>query len=116
MQSMGWDAIDQRNWLTEFLAPIMKKADLDYIKIIIGDGQRHLLPDWVNKILKDAKANKLVSGIALHWYLDKLVSINRLDKTHALYPDKFILYTESCSGLMQSKYFIQYNIYNYCKE
>ena len=103
---MGWDPVDQRNWIIEFLAPQLKNSHLDYIKILVGDGQRHLLPHWVKKILIDERANKLVSGIAVHWYLDKIISVNRLDKTHKLFPDKFILYTESSSGGLESKCYL----------
>ena len=103
LPSMGWHVYDQREWLTKFLGPVLKKAGLD-IKIIIGDDMRHLLPHWIKKILMDNEAYKLVSGIGVHWYLDSVVSIKRLDKTHNLFPDKFMLYTESSCGVMQSKY------------
>ncbi|XP_051159839.1 uncharacterized protein LOC127280694 [Leptopilina boulardi] len=100
MPTMTWYADDQREWLTKFFAPIMKKANFDDIKIIVGDGQRALLTDYIPKILKTNEAKNLVSGIGAHWYFDWLTSPNTLDKTNNLYPDKFIIYTEASEGLV----------------
>jgi len=43
-------------------------------------------------------AARYVSGVAVHWYTDWLVPASVLDRTHKLYPDVPILYTESCTG------------------
>lgn len=114
MPTMTWYADDQREWLTKFFAPIMKKANFDDIKIIVGDGQRALLTDYIPKILKTNEAKNLVSGIGAHWYFDWLTSPNTLDKTNNLYPDKFIIYTEASEGLVDGKcflFFVLINIY-----
>ena len=50
------------------------------------------------QILDDPIANPYVSGVAVHWYADNSVLPSVLTETHDLYPDKFILYTESCEG------------------
>ena len=39
-----------------------------------------------------------MDGIGVHWYADWWNGPGKLDKTHELFPDKFILYTESCNG------------------
>ena len=41
-----------------------------------------------------------IDGIAVHWYDDKYVGPDVLDQTHYQSPDKFMLYTEACSGTM----------------
>ena len=46
------------------------------------------------KIFGDTEANKIVDGVAVHWYWDNVSSPTLLTKAHEKYPDKFILYTE----------------------
>jgi glucosylceramidase len=42
---------------------------------------------------------KYVDGIAVHWYTDRWFPLpDALDTVHEEYPDKFILYTEACTG------------------
>jgi len=89
------------------------------IKIMIVDDQRNKLPDWVqtvcinmhtmcviiwllinhfwNKVLGNPAANPYVSGVGVHWY-DTGAPFTNLDRTHDLYPDRFILGTEACQG------------------
>ena len=50
------------------------------------------------QVLKDKEAAKYISGIAVHWYWDKLFPSAVLNKTHELFPDYFILGTEACTG------------------
>lgn len=40
-----------------------------------------------------------LDGFAVHWYWDDIAPPRFLDDTNALYPDKFILNTESCIGM-----------------
>ncbi|CAG2059122.1 unnamed protein product, partial [Timema podura] len=47
-------------------------------------------------IFQNETANKVTSGVAIHWYLDILSSANHLDTAHEAFPDKFLLYTEAC--------------------
>ena len=48
-----------------------------------------------NKVFNQApkEANKYVSGIAVHWYMDFLIPPNALDLAHDAFPDKFIFAT-----------------------
>lgn len=39
-----------------------------------------------------------MDGIALHWYSDDWTGPSVMDETQAMFPDKFLLYTESCDG------------------
>ncbi len=42
---------------------------------------------------------KYVDGIAVHWYTDRWFPFpEALDIVHEEYPDKFILYSEACTG------------------
>ena len=50
------------------------------------------------EVLGDDRARKYVSGIAIHWYVDTIVSATVLNTTHSLFPDYFLLGTEACEG------------------
>jgi len=53
------------------------------------------------KVFEDERALKYVDGIAVHWYTDRWFPLpDALDTVHEEYPDKFILYTEACTGEM----------------
>lgn len=46
----------------------------------------------------DPECYQYVDGTALHWYADWWTSPDPMDDTHNLYPEKYMLYTESCDG------------------
>ncbi|XP_048514285.1 putative glucosylceramidase 4 [Athalia rosae] len=96
---MGWSAADERDWVINFLSPILEEGGYGNLSIIIGDGMRHLLPDWPKVIMGDPEGRRLVAGTGVHWYLDGIAHTNRLDETHQMFPEKFIIYTESSSGV-----------------
>lgn len=50
------------------------------------------------QILEDPETNKYVDGTAIHWYDDDNTGPEVMDQLHALFEDKFLLYTESCDG------------------
>ena len=42
-----------------------------------------------------------MDGVAVHWYMDDILGIPdapALEQTHDEFPDKFILYSEACTG------------------
>ncbi|XP_046617673.1 lysosomal acid glucosylceramidase-like isoform X1 [Neodiprion virginianus] len=96
INSMEWTVEDQRDWVVNFLVPILKKTGFENINIILVDGMRHLLPEWPQIFMNDSSTRKQFAGTGVHWYLDHSYSVDRLDETHDLFPDKFIIYTESC--------------------
>lgn len=50
--------------------------------------------------MKNGASNALdfISGFAMHWYWDKVIPPQLIDQTHAKYPDKILLNTESSVG------------------
>ena len=50
--------------------------------------------------------SQYVAGIAVHWYMDSVIPPELLDKTHDLFPDKFIFGTEACAGAGPQKHVI----------
>lgn len=101
---MGWTAEDQRDWLVGFLAPILEDGGFGDIDVIIGDGLRSLLPNWPKIVMKDPAARRLVAGTGVHWYFDFENPATKLDETHDLFPEKYIIYTESCFATVGRKF------------
>lgn len=97
-QCMGYTPEEMREFVKTYLGPTLRDRGHGDVKIIIGDDQRLLLPDWAGVILNDTDANKFVSGIGIHWYTNMIASVAKLDQTHEQFPGKFIMGTEACSG------------------
>lgn len=50
------------------------------------------------QILRDEKASKYVSGIAVHYYWDFIVPPSVLTWMHNLFPDRFLFASEASEG------------------
>jgi glucosylceramidase len=50
------------------------------------------------QVFKNVDAEKYVSGVAVHWYMDALAPAFALDDVHKKFPSKFLLATEACEG------------------
>ena len=53
--------------------------------------------------LEDSNCAQYVDGTAVHWYSDQWVGPGVMSETQALFPDKFLLYTEGCEGSPSAK-------------
>ena len=95
---MGWNASSQATWIGQNLGPSLEAAGFEDIKIMAFDDQRPLLYRWEDGIMEDADAAKYVDGWAVHWYVDFLGGPGVLDSVHEKYPEKFILFSEACTG------------------
>jgi glucosylceramidase len=98
--SLGWHPMLQSKWVADNLGPTMKKSSVTKnIKILAGDDQRFTIPAWLMFMDKARKnATDFIDGIAVHWYADRIASTDFLDMTADMYPNKFIISTEACSG------------------
>ena len=66
---------------------------------MILDDQRPLVPKWAREVFSDERALKYIQGIGIHWYADEIFQVPfALDQAHEEFPDKFLLYTEACTG------------------
>jgi len=97
--AMGWNATTQRDWIVEHLGPALEAAGYADVKLMILDDQRPLVPKWAREVFSDERALKYVDGIGIHWYADEIFVVPfALDQAHEEFPDKFLLYTEACTG------------------
>merc|ERR1719285_1333709 len=95
---MGWNASSMATWIGGYLGPALQAAGYDNLTLMAHDDQRPLLPGWAAVIMEDTKAAQYVDGWAVHWYTDFLGGAGFLDEVNHQYPEKFLLYTEACTG------------------
>jgi len=100
LNAMAWTPEEQRDWIIEYLAPTLEKNNFGHIKIFTMDDTRLSLPDWPKTIFQDEKARDIIFGIAIHFYFDTLVSPSVLDEVKQLFPEKSLIYTEACNGVL----------------
>ncbi|KAG4067248.1 hypothetical protein HA402_000239 [Bradysia odoriphaga] len=97
--SLGWTAGTQGKWVGDHLGPLLRNSSFRNVKLLGGDDQRYVMPVWYEEMQgAHSEAIKYLDGFAVHWYWDNIAPPSLLDKTHKLFPDKFILNTESCLG------------------
>jgi glucosylceramidase len=96
---MGFTPESQATFVVKNLGPTLEQNGFGDLKIMVLDDQRLFLPGWVSRMRDhEPLVDKYVSGIAVHWYMDSIIPPIMLDKTHDLFPDKFIFGTEACVG------------------
>lgn len=100
-ESCIYTAVEERDFLKNYLGPIMAKEGLGDKNIVVWDHNRDLIVNRANTIFDDPDAAKYAWGIGFHWYEDWTGSDNmyiNLDRIQESYPDKKLLFTEGCSA------------------
>ncbi|MFH4977701.1 hypothetical protein AB6A40_004410 [Gnathostoma spinigerum] len=98
-QTLFFDDALQRDFIKSDLGPALKASKLGRnISLMIYDDNRPAAKSWAYTIFGDKNASDYVAGLAVHWYLDSASSPDAYSEIHKVYPDKFILATEACSG------------------
>ncbi|XP_063002221.1 lysosomal acid glucosylceramidase-like isoform X2 [Elgaria multicarinata webbii] len=94
-----FSAKEQRDFIIKDLGPALTSSPHRDVLLIILDDLRINLPNWANVVIGNSSAAQYVSGIGLHWYLDSVIPPGlTIEATYRLYPNYFILYTESANG------------------
>ena len=95
----GWEAM---LWTPEFMASFVKshlgptlKADHPAVRIVGFDHNKDHVDVWAQGLYADEEAKAFFSGVGVHWYGG--LNTDKLQATHELAPDKFILGTEACN-------------------
>lgn len=94
-----WDsclytAEEERDFVKEFLGPIMHQEGLQDVHILIWDHNRDILVERAKTVLSDPEAAKYVWGTGVHWYVSE--DFDQVGKVHEMFPDKHLLFTEGC--------------------
>lgn len=92
--SCEYTAEEERDFVRDYLGPIMEKEGLSDIKIFIWDHNRDIVFERASVVLDDPEASKYVYGTGIHWYVSE--EFENVGKVHDAYPDKHILFTEGC--------------------
>lgn len=90
---------NQGKWIAENLGPSLNNSEFRDIKLFAGDDQRYTYPWWFEHLNSHSpKAMEFVSGLAVHWYWDRMISPQHLNEAIDKFPGKILLNTESCIG------------------
>lgn len=96
-ESCIYQATDERDFLRNYLGPVMAEQGLRDVNIMVWDHNRDLIIERAQTIFDDPDAAKYVWGIAFHWYEDWSGGTQMYDNValvKQLYPGKHILFTE----------------------
>ncbi|XP_011703009.1 PREDICTED: glucosylceramidase-like isoform X2 [Wasmannia auropunctata] len=104
LNGMQWSPEEERDWIVEHLAPTLHRNNqFRNIKIFSLDDNRLSLPYWPKIVFQDQKARNIVAGITMHFYYDDKISPSVLSEIKRLYPEKLLIYTEACNGVLEEK-------------
>ena len=92
--SCRYSAVEEMEFVRDFLGPIMKEQGLDDVKIYIWDHNKEIMYERAKDILKDEKAAQYIAGVGFHWYTGDHFEAVCLVREQ--YPDKELLFTEGC--------------------
>lgn len=98
-ESCIYTAEEERDFLKNYLGPIMTREGLGDKNIIVWDHNRDLITNRANTIFEDPEASKYAWGIGFHWYevwAGGEYMYENLTRIKESYPDKNLLFTEGC--------------------
>jgi glucosylceramidase len=98
-ESCIYTATEERDFLKNYLGPIMQREGLGDKKIVVWDHNRDLITNRANTIFDDPEASKYAWGIGFHWYevwAGGEYMYENLARVKESYPDKHLLFTEGC--------------------
>ncbi len=98
-ESCIYTAEAERDFLKNYLGPVMQREGLGDKNIVVWDHNRDLITHRANTIFDDPEAAKYAWGIGFHWYevwAGGEYMYENLDRIQESYPDKKLLFTEGC--------------------
>lgn len=98
-ESCIYTAEEERDFLKNYLGPIMEREGLGDKNIVAWDHNRDLITNRANIIFDDPEAAKYAWGIGFHWYevwAGGEYMYENLARVKESYPDKKLLFTEGC--------------------
>ncbi len=98
-ESCIFTAEEERDFLKNYLGPVMWKEGLKEKKIIVWDHNRDFMYHRADVIFNDSAAAKYAWGIGFHWYEDwngGKELYNNVKFVREAFPDKHLLFTEGC--------------------
>lgn len=104
MATQKWESCiytdqEEKNFLKNYLGPVMEKEGLKEKKIIGWDHNRDLLFQRASTLLNDPDAAKYLWGIGFHWYETWSGGEPMYDNVklvHETFPETNLMFTEGC--------------------
>ena len=107
-ESCIYTAEEERDFLKNYLGPILEREGLGDKKIVVWDHNRDLINHRANTIFEDEEAAKYAWGIGFHWYetwAGGEPMFSNLGDIQASFPSKNLLFTEGCQeGFRADRY------------
>lgn len=98
-ESCIYTAVEERDFLKNYLGPVMEREGLGSKNIVVWDHNRDLITNRANVIFDDPEASKYAWGIGFHWYeiwAGGEYMYENLARINESYPEKKLLFTEGC--------------------
>jgi len=92
--SCVYTAYEEKEFVKNYLGPILKQEGLENVKIMIWDHNKERLFDRAKVAFEDEDASKYIWGAAFHWYSGD--HFDAIDATHKKWPNKKLISSESC--------------------
>lgn len=92
-ESCIFTAVEEKDFVKNWLGPALHKNGLADVKIMIWDHNRGIMYQRVESAYEDAEASKYIWGTAFHWYVGD--HFDNVRMVHEAFPDKKLLYTEA---------------------
>ena len=104
-ESCIYQADQERDFLKNYLGPVMREQGLGDVHIMVWDHNRDLIVQRAETIFDDPTAAQYAWGIAYHWYENWSGGKHMYDNValvHAAYPDKHMVFTEGTPATFDS--------------
>ena len=95
-ESCVYSAGEERDYVTGYLKPTFEKMGLGDRKIFFWDHNKERVVERAKETLCSQRARDCFDGVAVHWYSGD--HFTALDVTHQLFPEKYIIASEQCTG------------------
>jgi glucosylceramidase len=100
-ESCIYTAVEERDFVRDFLGPTFARSGLSQLAIIIWDHNRGIMYQRAKTVFDDSAAAKYVWGTAFHWYVGDHFDNVRL--VHEAWPEKKLLFTEGTPASFDPK-------------
>ncbi|HUA67031.1 MAG TPA: glycoside hydrolase family 30 protein [Candidatus Saccharimonadales bacterium] len=95
-ESCVYTAEEERDFVKNYLGPILASAGLGEKRIMIWDHNRNLIYQRAKEILDDPLAAKYVWGVAYHWFVGD--NFENVIWVQEAYPNFPLILSEGCNG------------------
>ncbi|MFA7421716.1 MAG: glycoside hydrolase family 30 protein [Melioribacteraceae bacterium] len=107
-ESCIYTAEEERDFLKNYLGPVMEREGLGNKKIIVWDHNRDLINHRVNTILSDPGAAKYAWGVGFHWYetwAGGVPMFENVGEVKKAFPNTNLIFTEGCAESFDSTHY-----------